>query len=341
MGCSRSTVRIAALIAGASARGVARGPNADVHPQLRRLGEGDIDCAARFAVVGVVHDVAGDAHDGQPWGLGIGAAQADVLADGRFVFPPAFGHALADHRDLGCVGSVGVGQPAACYQWNVHQIEVLRRGHLIHPVRELAGFDRPAFDGEASSVGMIAVGKGRDGGRAAYAGKYADAVEHVAVVGNTLVGFMIFVVGERQAHGEQTGRLEAFAVFDELAKSADHQPRTHEQDHRQRYLGCDQDVAQAMARAAGRASPAAFLEGVSEIGTGALPRRREAGEDAAQDRCDQGKHQRAAIQLNVLPAEDVAFDFGGHAAPDQTHSPSANQQAEQRAGYGEEHAFGD
>ena len=40
-------------------------------------------------------------------------------------------------RDLGCVGSVGFGQQAAGHQRNVHQIEIVRRGHLVHAVGEL------------------------------------------------------------------------------------------------------------------------------------------------------------------------------------------------------------
>ena len=129
---------------------------------------------------------------------------------------------------------------------------------------------------------MVAVWQGRDRGGGAHAGQDAKAVQHVAVVGDALVGFVILVVGERQPHGEHGCRIQPFAVVHQLAESANHQPGADQQDHRQGDFGGHQDVAQAMTRAARGASAAAFLEGVGEVGAGALPRRREASQDAAQ-----------------------------------------------------------
>jgi hypothetical protein len=144
---------------------------------------------------------------------------------------------------------------------------------------------------------------------------------------------VILIVGERQAQSQQRGGFQALAAIHHHAEAANHQSGAHQQHHGQRDLRRHQNIAQPMAGAAHRAAAAAFLQGVGEVRARALPGGRQAGQNTARDRRQQGECQHAAIQLDVFPAQDVALDFGGHPAFDQAHSPSRDQQAEGGAGY--------
>src|SRR6202030_441521 len=101
--------------------------------------------------------VAHYTHDRHPRTLEVRLSDLDAPAKGRFVLPPALGHAFADERNFRGVGTVAGAEEPARAQRNVQRAEIFGTRHLVHAARLVARLDRPAFDGEISAAGMIAI----------------------------------------------------------------------------------------------------------------------------------------------------------------------------------------
>ena len=96
------------------------------------------------------------------------------------------------------------------------------------------------------------------------------------------------ISGKRDARAEHAHGIEARIEVLQLQRAADEQARGGQEHQAQRDLGRDQRAAQAVARAAQHAAPAAR----SEVAADVLPRRAQRGHQAEDRAGEQGQARR-------------------------------------------------
>src|SRR5208282_80594 len=122
----------------------------------------------------------------------------------------------------------------------------------------IAGHSWPPFDFERSRAAKAAEGQGYARGRRDYARRIPEALERGLKEGDLFCARVVLMVRQRESGGGQTVRAEADVDFLEFRQALQENSRAGQQHERERKLADDEDIAEAVARAAATCVAAAL-----------------------------------------------------------------------------------
>ena len=256
------------------------------------------------------------------------------LPIGALAGPELAGHGLVDDRRDRFAGEVGGLEGTPFDHDDPERLEILRADE-VDVARRLgaAAWRGPAVDDEPLAGGE-AVERQVGGQRHALdAGQRGEAGLQPLMEGAT--GVVRLVGGrERQRSRQQLLGTPAMVAHGEPIDAADEEAGGRQQDERERDLGDDEAVAQAMV-GPGRRAAAPLLQRLVDVAARRQPGRQDAEQDAGEHRRARGEGEHRAIERHRQAHLPGDLD----ARAQRIGRPRGHQQAEATAGEPEQHAL--
>ena len=317
--------------------GIALGADDDPTEGARRLREGEVEFGAGGTVEGGILHIGDDADDGPPGRVAAGSA--DPMAEGALAGPVGFGHGLIDHDGERSAGAIGFVEESAFEQVSADGLEIFAGDGI--PVVDIlygaVGNRDEAFDHGVVGVDGTRRRQAAGDGGGHHAWQRIEPCGEPAVEGIDAGRVPVGDGGQGEAHGEQVVGIHAGIDFLQLPEGLDHEAGTDQKDQGERQFGGDEEGAEAIGGdGAGGASDSGF-QGVVK-GRGAhVNDGRQAEGDAGGHTDGQGEEQHLPIDADFGDAGDAA----GIGGDQQAESAEGQEDAEDRAGEGEQDAFDD
>ena len=308
------------------------------HDELHRIERGDrveqVDLGNGRAAETVVAHVADDAFDLEA--RAVGAAELAESADWILAAPVARRRRLVQDDVQRIFAGVGLGEEPSATQRNPRRSKV--SGVDDHVAGALDGFrfDRMAFSndrrrqaaaGERQPVRNAGVDDA--GNRAHGLDQPLLRCEARGIVGRRRVG-------DRDRERQQVIGLESGRDAREAPQIEDQRAADREQRERQRDLGDDQRLREPANACAGRRADAGAQD-LDRRGPRRLPERRDAADDARDDRHSRCERDAGPVQGHLVGARDeVSADRDRRA-----HEPDAHDDAGRGAGDRDQETLGE